>query len=383
LLVALAVLCGGLLVVPLLPGQGMVGPSTTSVVRGETSSVGGENCPGGSGYLSAFRLFEPNPTGTAASGTNVTIQYHLEVLNYVSSDGNITMYTPTIFAKLPISPGGNLTITFPATSYPIPSSGWSNYTYTTQVHKLSSQVTFSTKHASLTTELLATQSSAPYGLNLSLQWRWIIGSGPTAQIGPWGPVLKGLLPVGRVTVTPQHPSGSTLVLGTKWNATINGSTSGINFSIELENGSTSFPRGVTDFTAPLGNDTPFNASLTLFYTRPNVTFRGNILVHVHEICRGLLSNTLVKGVYASSTTLQLKSNLKACPYILYNGTNYSSGAWATVAPSAAWDPLQAPTCAGHTFNGWSETGPIIVKAVSSQSTTLQVTYRGGVTADWT
>jgi hypothetical protein len=361
-------------------------------VQGVINGIGGVgfqtagqtvSCPGTLAYLSAFRNWDTNAKGTLLSGSTVTIEYQFEALNWIPSDGNVTLYTPSIFAKLPISAGGNMTAYFPPSHLPLPSSGWSNTSYSTDVHKVTSTITFTTARASLTTELLGVQMNASYGLNLSLHWRWILtpSSGPVVT-GGWSTPQNGILPVPKVTVTPTEPTGSTQYLGTQWTATIDGLTSGVTFVLEVENGTTSFPRGMLTVVAPVGNNTPFQVSFPLFYTRPNVTFPGLVLVHVHEQCRGLLSNTVVNGVYAPSTQIRLTTNQTACSTVIYNGTTYSNNTWVTVTPSVAFHSLQAGTCAGHTFMGWTQAGEEVVSNLTDANTTVQVTYKGFLTADW-
>jgi hypothetical protein len=364
----------------LLPVQATVNGFGTP---GATTVVADEGCPGNLAYLSAFRDYDTNAKGTLLAGSTVTIEYQLEPNNYVPADGNVTIYTPSIFAKLPITTGGNMTAYFPPTHYPINSSGWSNDSYTTDVHKVTSSITFTTARASLTTELLGLQMNAPYGLNLTLHWRWILTptSGPVVT-GAWNTPQGGILPVPQVTVTPGLPTESTEYLGTQWTANITGLTSGVTFVLEVENGTTSFPRGMLTVVAPQGNNVPFEVSFPLFYTRPNVTFPGLLLVHVHEQCRGLLSNTVVKGVYAPSTEIRVTTNQTACSTVDFNGTTYSNNTWVTVTPSVAFHSLQAGTCAGHTFMGWTEAGEVVVSNLAAANTTVQITYKGFLTADW-
>jgi hypothetical protein len=364
----------------LLPIQGTVnGFGTTGV----TTLVPDEGCPGDLAYLSAFRSWDTNAQGTLLNGSTVKIEYQFEANNYVASDGNVTVYTPSIFAKLPISTGGNMTAYFPPSHYSLNDSGWSNLSYTSDVHKVTSTITFTTARASLTTELLGIQMNAPYGLNLSLHWRWIVtpSSGPVVT-GQWNHPETGILPVPQVTVTPAFPTGSTQYLGTQWTANITGLTSGVTFVLEVENGSTSFPRGMLTLVAPQGNNTPFQVSFPLFYTRPNVTFPDLLLVHVHEYCRGLISNTEVKGVYAPSTQIRLTTNQPACSTVDFNGTTYANNTWVTVTPSVAFHALEAGTCAGHTFMGWTEAGEVVVSNLAAANTTVQITYKGFLTADW-
>jgi hypothetical protein len=359
-------------------------PVPSAIASGDTGATAAlTGCPGPLAYLSAFRNFEHNAQGTLLAGSTVTVEYQFEALNYVAADGNVTLYTPSIFAKLPITVGGNMSAYFAPTHFPLPSSGWSNLSYTTDVHKVTSTITFTPSKASLTTELLGIQSNAPYGLNLSVEWRWIVTptSGPVVT-GAWSHPETGVLPVPQVTVTPTLPKGSTETLGTEWTANITGLTSGDTFVLEVENGTTSFPRGVATIVAPIGNYTPFQVSFPLFYSRPNVTYPALVLVHVHEQCRGLLSNTVVNGVYAPSTQVRLISNQTACSSLSYNGTTYASGTWVTVTPSPLFRSLQAGSCVGHTFMGWKESGYLVVPNLAVANTTLQTTYKGSVTADW-
>jgi hypothetical protein len=341
-------------------------------------------CPGGPlAFRSSFQNWNTNAQGTLLSGSTVAIEYQFEATNYKPADGNVTLYTPAIFAKLPVSVGGDMTAYFAPSHLPLPSSDWSNISYATDVHKVTSPITFTPKNASLTTELLGVQSSAPYGLNISVHWRWIVTptSGPVVTSN-WSAPENRIQPVTQVTITPTLLTRSTQYLGTQWTANITGNTSGVTFILELENGTTGWPRGVLTIMAPLGNNVPFQVSLPLFYTRPNVAFPGLLLVHVHEQCRGLLSNTVVNGEYAPSTQIHLTTNRTACSTFLYNGTAYTNGAWVTVSPSAAFRSLQAGSCASHTFLGWKETGFVVLSNLAHANTTVQVTYEGGLIADW-
>ncbi len=335
-------------------------------------------------YASAFRIFSTNAPGTLTSGATVTVEYQLEAVNYVPSDGAVNLTMPGVFAKFPLTTGGNLTLFFLPRQIPLPDQGWSSIAYATDVHKITGTTTFSPHKASLTTELLAVQSTAPYGLNLSVEWRWIVASptGPNVT-GSWTELYNGLAPVQKVTVTPTLPTGSSQYLGTLWTATLTGAVANQSFLVEVENASVGLPSGHMQGSFTGGsNATSLQVSTYLFYTRPNLTLPGLLLVHVHLRCEGLLSNTLVHAKYVSSAKVHLLSNLAACSSIDFNGTAYPNGTHVSVAPSPVFYPLSAGACPGHTFVGWSITGFLDVSNLTDANSSVAITNQGGVTANW-
>jgi len=338
-------------------------------------------CPGAQG---AFRDFIKNIPGTLVAGETITVQYRFEAMNWGPSDGNVTLYLPAIFAKFPLGAGGNFTMYFSPKTIPLPDSSWSNISSATYSKQVTTSTQFSKKEASLTTMLLALQSTAPYGLNVSMKWRWIVTpvSGPNVT-SPWGTPITSLFPVQYVEVTPTLPTLSTQYLGSTWTAVVTGAISGQTFYVEVENASLGSPRGATSWTVPLGS-AKFTVSTPLFYTRPSQVVPGLLLVHVHEeVCRGILSNTQVHGIFAPSTYFVLRSNISQCPEISFDGSTYSAGTNLTVTPSAAALPLGVPACAGHAFAGWSQGGSVIVGNLTAANTTVAVTYDGTVWAHWT
>ncbi len=342
------------------------------------------SAPACNSYGSAFRIFSTNAAGTLTSGATVTVEYQLEAVNYVPSDGAVNLSMPGVFAKFPLATGGNLTLFFLARQIPLPDQGWSSTSYATDVHKITGTTTFSAHKASLTTELLAVQSTAPYGLNLSVEWRWIVASptGPNVT-GSWTELYNGLSPVQKVTVTPTLPSGSSQYLGTLWTATLTGAVANQPFLVEVENASVGLPTGHMQgsFTGS-SNATSLQVSTYLFYSRPNLTLPGLLLVHIHERCEGLLSNTLVHATYVSSAQIHLLSSLAACSSLDFNGTVYPNGTHVSVAPSPTFYPLDAGACPGHRFEGWAITGFLDVSNVTDANTSVAITNQGGVTAHW-
>jgi hypothetical protein len=205
----------------------------------------------------------------------------------------------------------------------------------------------------------------------------------TVSVGPWSrpnsaaphPSIFDASPYVALASTSAKPA----VIGTNFTANLLGAISFQPFYLELEHASTGLVVRTHGVKAPVGNATPFAASI-LFNSWSNDLAPAPMILHVHNRCGSLLLSIGVDGVYANRATLDLAANPSTCGPVAFNGSSYASGSVVYPAPSNGTYPVSVPGCAGHTFSQWNTTGGLEVVNASAPSTALHVTYNGTLTA---
>lgn len=376
-LLALVVGSAALLAVPLAGATGLPpatgGGFSCKVVFGSTPD--------------ALMIAGTGPNGTLGAGGSVGYQYEFQVQNFTASLKGHTVYLPSATVAFTTTTGTIQPFDLQHT-ITIANGSWSSPTASAASHTVTSSVAFkSGTTPTLSTQKLAVMVDAGYGkIQLAFRWHWTVTyPNGTHAAGAWTvPTTSGLHPsifYGAPYVKVVSHTASPVTLGTNYTATLSGGISKEPFFLELEFASSGHVVNSHGATAPAGNTTPFPATIP-FNSYTHDLQPATMLVHVHNHCGSMLASISATGVYASSATVTIVSNVAACSGLTFNGASYASGSQITVKPSHTSVPIVAPACAGHTFTNWTSTPALRIITASHASTSVIVTYTGTLEAHY-
>jgi len=267
---------------------------------------------------SAISIPAPNPTHSLKSKSTVQVYYQVQIVNYTSSLGKVTVYLPSSKGVFPILPSGTLNVSVASKNLTLSSGGWSSQlsgTYTT-----TGTLAFNTSQvAHFSTSKLAVMSTGSYNgkVTLQVQWKWKI----SGQDGSWSkpsysyssPYLPSIFYP--APYTPVLATSPTAIAGTNYTVELGGAVAHTMFRMVVEYPSNGTELRHTDeYTSP--NATTFNATILLSsMTTQQPLAPGSYLVHVHDVCDAI-THSISITVTASG-----------------NGSN--QGLWAGGAPVAA------------------------------------------------
>lgn len=382
----------GVLLVTLLAAIVLAPPSGAHGTRGlgvSSASATPSWCTAKFGSTPAALLIpEAGPTGSAASGSNLTVTVELRPTNYTSTNPATNVYLPSLFATFPLSGGGAKSVYLaPRVVVVNASSPWSAPALASRTVRLASGLTFATgANATLSTQKLAVMADTPYPtLFLEFRWSWALTTSSGTTAGAWSVPNATVThpsifpPAPYVSVSSRTPSPQDL--GTLFHADLLGAISNQSFFIELEYASSGHVVRTHGARAPVGNATPFPATILLTSNDDDLA-PATMLVHIHNSCGAMLWSLPVKAQFATSAAVTLATSSGACGRVVFNLTSYHRGHTVYPHPSTQLVPIRAPTCAGHPFSNWVTTGVLDVSSPTSASTSVLVTYNGTLEAKY-
>jgi hypothetical protein len=219
-------------------------------------------------------------------GTVFGAQFEYRAIHLPSN--HFTKFTvPSATAVFPLSGGGSQTFFFVHRSFVLTAGGWSKPVSVN--HTLSSNVTFGSTTAHLTTSWLAVMANATYGTaQIHFQWQWWLkspGPGSHIQFGPWSQNITTANSTQQPTTFYPAPSvnvvstsGSSQLTGTNYTADLSGNVSSTHFRMLVETPGGSERNSVCLVTP--GVATTFNASIPLTYSNGTLLPPGHYVVHV-------------------------------------------------------------------------------------------------------
>jgi hypothetical protein len=326
------------------------------------------------------------PSGPDPAGTELTASVEVAVLNTSLPVPGITISLPSLVATFPVASGGVLSIYLPATDLRPSGTGWAAPGVEHGALALGTAVVFlGNGSAILSSQKLAVLATAPYGqLYLGLRWQWsLLTPNGVDSSGPWTPltpdsawpssVASEFLPAPWVGATALTPSP--VPIGTNFSARLTGDLGGHYFYLELESPVTGKASQLQGFTAA-PNASSVLASLPILNDDHYLT-PGPYLVHVHDDCGAMLHSISVTAGLAASAQISITTSPAGCGSVSLNGTQYSNGSWATVAPSTTPYALGIGECSGVLPSlqlGGGLYSPSPDQLLVSSNGTLVVTY---------
>jgi hypothetical protein len=316
---------------------------------------------------SSLLITRTNPNGTLGSGSTLTATFEFAVYAHTVSTTGMSATLPSVFATFPLSSGSEQ-IYFPGSTVAIPSSGWTNAASMNKTVTLSSSITFkAASSATLTSEKLAIMAPTNYTtLTLEFRWMWLYhaAGGGTASSG-WSTPTKNdskpsqlrsiFYPAPTVSLLSFSPSPVTI--GTNWTGTLGANVAGRYFLLEMEYPGSGKVVQAQGQTAPAGATT-FPVYIPVLGYDHSLS-PGSYLVHIHDACGAMLYNKQIQAVFAKSATVTFSVSPTSCS-LKFNGTSWSNGQVATVAPSTTPYSMSVG-CSGHTFKSWSGGGAVHVE----------------------
>jgi hypothetical protein len=248
-----------------------------------------------------------NPARAEAAGATLQVVYEFEVYNSTISPIGSILSLPTAKAVLPTTGSGSLSLTFASRNVTVTGLGWSSSTLLRESVPLTSNYTFSSASAYLTTSKAAVMSNSVRGTwNVSFRWAWnfTAGGGLPPQNGTWtvpsitstGTFLPSIfLPAPYIGIL--STSGIPATTGTVFQLNLNGTVGSTSFRIVLEWTNGTEIQSIWENTS--ADATVFAATVPLVYSNGTGVAPGNYIIHVHNVCESIVHILPIQVVKSS------------------------------------------------------------------------------------
>jgi hypothetical protein len=240
------------------------------------------------GPIDALQIPLASPSVTAASGSNITVSYQVEISGYATADAGTMIHFPSVYVKIPLNSTTKLAFYFVPTNATINAAGWS--TVATKTTTLSSSSNFASGKvdSTLSTVSIALMQKGPVqNLTVEVQWGWsLTTSGLTYSLWsspnatPKSPDLPSIfnpapyVGLGDTTNTTAAKTGST------FEAELSGAVGKTTFGVSVE-----YPNGTEVVCQVQTNHQRTNCLIVdvpLTFANGTDLPSGNYIVHIHD-----------------------------------------------------------------------------------------------------
>ncbi len=255
----------------------------------------------------ALYISLPNIAHTEPRGSVLTAHLAYRVPSFVPADRNKALHMPLVDAVFPLTNGSKVTIVIPAKTFVLNGQNWSPPSVLDVSKTLTSNTTFSSTPAYLTSlrwAVMVNRTSGSVTVEFMWHWRLVPAGGGAPISAKWSVPSKNATYPEYPTIFYPAPfvgvlssSRSPALAGSQFNLTIDGYVASTSFRMVIE-----FPSNNTEIHSIWENSSKsiskFNVSDPLTYRNGKPLSAGTYLIHIHDVCEAIV---YIRYVIVSST----------------------------------------------------------------------------------